>query len=470
MAAVSNRKGGTCKVTKVAGGVTLTCVLPAHAQKKHNDGTRDWFEGNTREKKTGSIFPLPDGRYAAEIRLDSGKKKRVSAKTKRQVEEKLKLLRRDVDAGKVVQSGSQTVSVWLTHWLANLAEHKPKTAETNRSMVNKHIIPAIGSKRLDKLTTDDVRRIRIEILDKGLSPSTALRAHSVFAAAMDQAFQDELVTENIVKRVKRPKKAAATVPIITPDDAMNVLRATYGDRLGSRLIAAFYTGARQGELLGLELDRVNFIRNTLDITWQLQAISWQHGCAGKCGRIRGTDCPDRKLNFPADWEHRHLTGTLYLARPKSKAGKRPIPIVPVLRAALEQRVAVAMTEPNPHGLVWTSDPKKDRHGRLLPLDGSPILPGTDSAYWHCALDLAGVGQAPLHAARHTTASLLLRAKIPVPIIIAILGHNSFVTSIGYMDIDDEQKLEALTAATAYIPSFEMPAITAGAAVEGMSEG
>jgi len=470
MAATTTRKGGTCKVTKVVGGVTLTCALPSHPQKKHNDGTNDWFEGNTREKKTGSVFPLPDGRYAAEIRLDSGKKKRVSAKTKRQVEEKLKLLRRDIDAGKVVQSGSQTVSVWLTHWLANLAEHKPKTAETNRSMVNKHIIPAIGTKRLDKLTTDDVRRIRTEILDKGLSHATAVRAHSVFASAMDQAFQDELVTENIVKRVKRPRKAPAAVPIVSPDDAMKVLRATYGDRLGSRLVAAFYTGARQGELLGLELDRVDLIKNTMDITWQLQAISWQHGCGDKCGRKRGTDCPDRKLSFPPDWEHRHLTGTLYLARPKTKAGKRPIPIVPVLQAALERRIAVAMTEPNPHGLVWTSDPKKDRHGRILPLDGSPILPGTDSSYWHSALDLAGVASAPLHAARHTTASLLLRAKIPVPIIIAILGHNSFVTSIGYMDIDDGQKLEALTAATAYIPSFS-PAVASGMGeLEGMSDG
>jgi integrase len=88
---------------------------------------------------------------------------------------------------------------------------------------------------------------------------------------------------------------------------------------------------------------------------------------------------------------------------------------------------------------------------MQPLDGSPIMPSTDSQTWHDALVRADIPAAPLHAARHTTASLLLRAKIPEPIIIKILGHNNYVTSVGYMDIDEAQTREAMTAIAAFMP-------------------
>jgi hypothetical protein len=45
---------------------------------------------------------------------------------------------------------------------------------------------------------------------------------------------------------------------------------------GSRIAAALFTGARQGELIGLELDRVT---DELDLSWQLKRFSWSHHCA-----------------------------------------------------------------------------------------------------------------------------------------------------------------------------------------------
>ena len=379
------RKGDTCKATKkLPAGVALSCILPKHRQKKHNDGTTDWWETNGRDKGKGSVFPLTDGRWAAELVIE-GKKVRQSSKTEGLANEKLLAMRRAVTAGEAIQSKSQTIETWMTFWLKSIAKHKPKTAETNRSIVNNHIIPTIGYVRLDALTPQHVRKVEAAIIAKGLEPSTALRVHSVLDTAIEAAWREGVVTANVVKRAVRPRKGTGTVAIVTPDNALKILRTAQHDRLMSRLVAAFFTGARQGELLGLELDRVDLVRNTLDLSWQLQALSWQHGCAGKCDRKRGTDCPTRTLDAPTDWEHRRLTGTLYLSRPKSKAGKRLMPLVEPLRTFLEQRIAAAAAEPTPFGLVWTSDPKKDRHGRALPLDGSPVNPSTDSQAWHAAL-------------------------------------------------------------------------------------
>jgi integrase len=446
-------KGGTCKQIKTVSGVTHTCVLPKHSQKKHNDGTNDWWETNDRDKGKGSVFPLSDGRYAAELVID-GKKVRRSAKTEGMANEILLTMRRKVTAGEAVQSKSQSVATWLTFWLKTLAKHKPKTAETNRSLVNKHIIKTIGTVRLDSLTPQHVRNVEAAILALDLSPSTALRAHSVLDTAMDAAWREGLISENPVKRAVRPRKAAGSVAMVTRDDAMKIVSASEGERLITRIMMAFWTGARQGELLGLEIDRVDFIKGTIDLSWQLQALSWQHGCGISCGRKRGTDCPNRKLNAPADWEHRHLTGTLYLSRPKSKAGKRLLYLAPAAAYVLEQRVAVAMTEPNPFGLVWTSDPKKDKHGRVLPLDGSPINPSQDSRAWHDALVRADVPTAPLHAARHTTASQMLANKNSSTVITETLGHNKYATSEIYMNKDKVLALEAMQGITSAMP-FEL---------------
>jgi integrase len=152
--------------------------------------------------------------------------------------------------------------------------------------------------------------------------------------------------------------------------------------------------------------------------------------------------------MPADWEHRHLTGGLWLSRPKSEAGYRIIPLVEPLRQIIEQRAQIARTEPNPHGLLWTADPKQDKRGIPQPLDGSPIDPSTDNAAWHEVLKRAGVADARLHDARHTTASLLLKAQVPEPIIMKILGHNSYAVTRDYQNVDREQLTAAMTSMSA----------------------
>jgi integrase len=185
-------------------------------------------------------------------------------------------------------------------------------------------------------------------------------------------------------------------------------------------------------MLGLEWDRVDFERGSLDLSWQLQRLAWEHGCGGSCTRIRGTDCPRRTLNAPADWEHRNITGGLWWSRPKSSAGWRVIPLVSPFLEILEMRRGASVLEPNPHGLVWTQS------------NGRPIDPSRDSEAWHAVLKLAGVPDARLHDARHTTASLLGRAGVPIQTVTEILGHGSKAQSRDYMTVDMAQKMDALT--------------------------
>ncbi|MBC7594548.1 MAG: tyrosine-type recombinase/integrase [Kineosporiaceae bacterium] len=423
---------------------------------------------NKRAKGTGTVFRVPSDpalpvqywKASLELPERDGKRRRkqIRRKTKGLVEAELNKQRRLlVDQGDISTSG-ETFGKWAEYWFREFVvkNNRPKTAANYRSSLNNHIIPALGKKRLDQITPAHIRQMHTAIVGKGLASTTALFAHNVLTASLTDAMREGRIQKNPATLTRAPRKSPAKLAILTGDHGVQVLRtvltapddATPADRLGSRWAAALLTGARQGELIGLELDRVT---DVLDLSWQLQRLTWLHGCDDPCGRKRGTDCPARKLDSPADWEHRHVEGGLWLSRPKSDAGWRIIPLVEPLRSIILERVRVAATEPNTHGFVWTADPKRDKHGRVQPLDGSPIDPSRDNAEWHRVLERAGVPSVRLHDARHTTATLLQKARVPMSVRMRILGHGSAAMVEHYTDVDDGQIESGMTALSALLP-------------------
>ena len=226
-------------------------------------------------------------------------------------------------------------------------------------------MPAIGTVGLRALTPTHVGQVEEFIRGRGLGGASAQQAHRVLSLALRDAARYEHIPRNVATLVSAPKKKPAQLVALTADDGARILETVQHDRLGSRIAAALLTGARQGELLGLELDRVS---DELDLSWQLKRFSWSHGCTGesiddpRCGAQQGAKCPERYLDAPEDQEFRHLTGGLWLSRPKSAAGWRVVPLVDPLRSIIERRVQVAAEEPNPHGLLWTPTRNAARQG------------------------------------------------------------------------------------------------------------
>lgn len=408
-----------------------------------------------RPRGDGALFRVPKDKtkpllyWQAVIELpprDGQRRRRfVRSKSQSTALKKLNELKRDLAATGDMPTASQTLESWLRHWFETI--HAPnvlaKTMATHRGLVFNHIIPAIGHVRLDKLTAADVRKMHHAIThtvqtkgkNKGqpYSSTTALQAHRVLSKALRDAERDGRVTRNVATLTDAPKRDRAQLVTLTTEDSINIIleaaRPSHA-RIGSRWAAALLTGARQGELLGLELDRVT---DVIDLSWQLQRLSWQHGCGGFCGRVRGTDCPDRRVHTRPGWEHRHVTGGLWLTRPKSGAGWRIVPLVEPLRSIMERRVEAAAGEVNPFGLVWTTD------------DGQPIDPRDDNAAWHALLAQAGVRDARLHDARHATVDLLYEAAVPEPVITEIVGHSTIGMSRHYKSRGNQVQLrDAMT--------------------------
>jgi integrase len=193
---------------------------------------------------------------------------------------------------------------------------------------------------------------------------------------------------------------------------------------------------RQGERLGLTIDMLDFEGRALTKAWQLRRIPFEHGCGEKaddrwpCGRKRGGNCPQRKLDVPADQEVVNVDGGLYLTRPKSSASWATIPMLDLLHDILA--AYVEKHPPGMHGLIFTRP------------DGRPIDPADDAAEWDASLRAAGLPDVDGHSARHSCNTILAELGIPVDVRQAILGHASkAVNEAVYTHTSDVRVVDAL---------------------------
>lgn len=379
-----------------------------------------------RAKGDGGLFKRADGMWIGVVELPIGgdgkrRRKFVSSKNRNECIRKLKALRADVDNNRIAVTPSATVEQWLNRWLVEIHKRKvrPNTFTGDEVIVRLHLIPHIGRRRLDQLTPAHV----LAMHDAIETSRNAQRAHGVLQKALKDAERQGMVTRNVALLVDKPGHVAADREPLTVDQAKQLLRSAIdtNDPFATRWAAALLLGARQGELLGLQWSRVDLDAGEVDLSKQLQVIPPVHGCGERhgdktwpCGFTRPGACPQHKWDLPRGFKHEQLDGSLFLTPPKTRG--RVVPIPAPLWAMLEN---VQNSVHNPHNLVWHHD------------DGRPVDRYTDYDNWQAALKTAGLPPAPLHVARHTTATLLAIAGVPESVGMDALGHASVQVHRGY---------------------------------------
>lgn len=391
--------------------------------KKKDDGRRTRGDGGLYQRANG----LWVGSYTVPTEDGSRRRAYVQSMDRNKCIDKLKKLRADVDEGTLPVTSKTTVAEWLDRWITEIhgPSLRPTTLRDYRGTICHDITPHIGSKRLDRLTPAHVRQMQRDIK----SSRQAQKARIVLQRALTDAVREGMLRRNVAELVHKPGHVTKERQPLSAAQAKTLLRVATktGDPMASRWAAALLFGARQGELLGLQWDRVDLDNGAVDLAWQLQRLNQSHGCGQPdddgvypCKRVRVGFCPQRRWELPRGFEYQVLHRSLVLTRPKTKSGTRKVPIPAPLWALLEQH---PRGDANPHNLVWHHD------------DGRPISPRDDYTNWQDALTAAQLPAAPLHVARNTTATLLLEAGVDATIIQAILGHSNVVTTRGYQYVD-----------------------------------
>lgn len=384
----------------------------------------------------GSIYQRDDGKWAGQINMApegaARRRRTVYGKTRKEVVRKLGEARRARERGDHSTS-SMTFGAWLDRWLAR-ADHKPTTRAGYRSIIDAHLKPILGNVRLDRLTTDHVDTLHDSMETQ--SSTTIRNAHRCASAALSAAVAQGRVYDNVFRKVPAPAKTGSKPKALTAGAAAAIEElASSSDATLTSAQAAMYLGLRPGERLGLRWSHVDLDKALIDVEWQLQAIAYIHGCGNTCGRKRGGNCPQRRLDISETLRHEILEDNYVLHSPKTVGSQRIVPIpnfvIGPMRRHWVNYLESRDTYDVDHGLVW-------HDGKGHPLDAEQ-----DRLAWYALLEQAGIPPTTLYAARHTAATLLLEKGTDVKIIQQILGHSEVVTTRGYQQVRVELARSAL---------------------------
>jgi integrase len=281
-------------------------------------------------------------------------------------------------------SAELTVAGHLEHWITNVLplSVRPSTAANYATIARTHIIPAIGKKRLTRLSPEDVEEMLRRKHDAGLSPNTVRLIRAVLRRALRHAERQGKVDWNVAAlvdgvRVPKPQKRALTLA-----EAQRLLATAREDRLGALYATLLELGLRLGEALGFCWDDVDLEHGTVTISRRLDRT-------GNTAETK-TQGSRRSLHLSTG-----LVGTLQAHA--ARQGEE------MLRAGDSWHET---------GFVFTSEVG-------TPLDQSNLRRRFARL---CAT--AGVGKLTPHELRHSAATLLLAQGVPLHVVSEVLGHSS----------------------------------------------
>ena len=109
--------------------------------------------------------------------------------TKKDAQRYLNGVLRKIDMGTFVEPTSMTVNTYLDHWLktATRPRVRERTYNSYESLLDKHVRPKLGDKRLSLLTSIEIQALFTSMLQAGLSARTVRYAHAVLSSALKQA-------------------------------------------------------------------------------------------------------------------------------------------------------------------------------------------------------------------------------------------------------------------------------------------
>ena len=227
-------------------------------------------------KGAGTIRKRPDGRwearYSVGFRPQTGKQiqRSIYGDSQKEVRQKLAKLTTEIDEGIYADPCNMKLGTWLDIWINDYTVNlKPSTRSIYDSHVRTHLKPNLGQIQLGKLAPHMVQHLYNELLnEKGLSPKTIKNLHRALHRAMEQAKRLGYIRTNPLDAVIVPRVEKTKVETLADDEMLRFLTVIKGETDELIYFVTVFTGLRQGEVLGLTWDCVDFENNTLLINKQ----------------------------------------------------------------------------------------------------------------------------------------------------------------------------------------------------------
>ena len=150
---------------------------------------------------------------------------------------------------------------------------QPSTYDGYRGLVNNHIVPNVGRKRLGQVAPQHLTALYTKLLESGLAPRTVQYAHAVLHRALQDAVRWNLIPRNPAALVDAPKPRGDKMQVLDIEQVAALLNAARDTPLNALYVLAITTGMRQGELLGLRWSDIDVGSGTLHVQQQITRTS-----------------------------------------------------------------------------------------------------------------------------------------------------------------------------------------------------
>lgn len=253
--------------------------------------------------------------------------------------------------------------------------YKPSALRGIEQAFRLGLVPDLGARQLADVRRADLQQLVNRMQAKNASPSTIRNTINAARALYRHAMQHDLVSTDPTDGLALPAVRGRRDRVADPDEARSLIAALPPEDR-PLWATAMHAGLRLGELQALRWEDVDLATGTIRVE-----RSW-----------------DRKAGFIA---------------PKSlPAGRRSIPIVAPLRALLVEHRERLLALGRMQGFVF---------GRSADRPFNPAtIAGRAKRAWEAA-KLAPIG---LHECRHTCASTMMAAGVPIKAVSTYMGHSS----------------------------------------------
>lgn len=229
--------------------------------------------GNIRKRSNGSW----EARFVSGTDLGTGKsiRKSIYGKTQREVREKLRAATSSVDDGTYFEPERITLEQWLEEWLSTYTNDlKPLTLDAYQRQMRLNVIPYLGKAQLAALTAPQIQRLYNDLQRgrnrKALSAKTIKNLHAILHRSLKQAVTIGYIRTNPADAVVVPRVIKSEIKPLEGDEVGAFMVAVENEEFRLVFLVDLYTGMRQGEVLGLTWDCVDFRRRQIIVKKQLQ--------------------------------------------------------------------------------------------------------------------------------------------------------------------------------------------------------
>lgn len=322
-----------------------------------------------------SIQKRPDGRWRARYRDEAEREHARHFSRKVDAQRWLDTVTASIVRGDYVdpRAGRETVQAYATRWQA-VQVSSDGTARIVDNALRRHLVPALGGRAIGSVRRSDIQALVKLFERKGLSAGSVRNIYEVAARVFDAAVDDRIISASPCRRITLPKSDGDEVVPPTVEQ-VGAIRAALDPRWQAIVITLAGSGLRVGELLGLSVSDVDFLRRTIRVERQ---------------RLQSGE----------------------LAPVKSKTSRRTVPVGQVVIDELAAHLAAYPSNDALFVDEWGAPLSYRRWKRVLG-------------------DAARAAGVPLtsHGLRHFAASALISGGASVKQVQTFLGHSSAVITL-----------------------------------------